>query len=81
MGCNHHWKDAIDFDGTCCRHCGIRLQDEHDLLYLNATLDKIHKLAVSKWNKETDGWLKVMQLADPGLRKLQSGKLELEDDE
>jgi hypothetical protein len=29
-------------------------------------LDKIHKLAVRQWRKGTsDGWLKVMQIADP----------------
>lgn len=36
---------------------------------LNRALDRIHSIAVQKWSEgKEDGWLKIMQLADPGVR-------------
>ena len=37
---------------------------------LNGTLDKVHRYAVHQWSEgKMDGWLKIMQLADPDSRK------------
>ncbi len=41
-----------------------------EVCVLNNTLDKVHRYAVHKWGDgSNDGWLKIMELADPGLRK------------
>lgn len=63
---------GLDEHGCLCcdvsNCCGELPSALDELERLTIILDNIHSLAVSQWSEgSADGWLKVMQLADPGV--------------